>query len=419
MTGRGSGRVQLQGWIEENGRLLTLAEIEGILSQDPEDVAGFAGEFHLSWDGCTATDRLGLLGIPGPAGSRDRPGGIGAPLDGIPGPAGRPPSEGGGAVPGGWGPSGPSRDRPGGRRREAAPPVQGGKGPLWTGKGAPLEGIPGLFGVITCQGEVIGEVDPEVPFLDLEEAVRTAVSLRAVEGAVTALSGGVDSALIARFAGLPCVTIGMAGSPDPERGRAAAHALGLPWEGVIITEEEVEAALPRVIGAIPGVTPLDVSIATGLFFVARWAGEKGYRRVLVGQGADELFGGYARYRTAGDIPAMLARDFASLRGQALRDQAVARLHGTAFSCPYLDLRVVRAAQAIPPGRLIGEGTGKLPLRELAARLLPPEIAHAPKKAMQYGTGIAGAIRDLARKNGYKRSVQRYLFQLTGDRDDLA
>jgi asparagine synthase (glutamine-hydrolysing) len=98
---------------------------------------------------------------------------------------------------------------------------------------------------------------------------------------------------------------------------------------------------------------------------------------------------------------------------------VARLHGTSFSLPYLDLRVVRAARAIPPDRLVSPGTGKVPLRELAARLLPPEIAHAPKKAMQYGTGIAGAIRDLARKNGYKRSVQRYLFQLTGDRDDLA
>jgi hypothetical protein len=34
--------------------------------------------------------------------------------DGIPGPTGRPGSEGDGAVPGGWGPLGPSRERPGG-----------------------------------------------------------------------------------------------------------------------------------------------------------------------------------------------------------------------------------------------------------------------------------------------------------------
>jgi asparagine synthase (glutamine-hydrolysing) len=404
MTGRRPGRVRLRGWIEESGKELTPGSIERIVAEDPGRIAGFGGEFLLEWDGCMATDRLGLLGIPGPTGSRDRPGGRrreAAPH-----------------VQGGWGPSGPSRDRPGGRRREAAPPVQGGKGPLWTGKGDPLDGIPGPCGVITCQGEVIGQVDPEVPLLGLEEAIRTAVSLRAGEGAV-ALSGGIDSALVASLAGLPCVSVGVAGSHDLGRGRAAAGILGLPWEGVTITEDEVEAALPRVAAAVPGATPLDISIATGLFFVSRWAGEKGHRHVLTGQGADELFGGYARYRTAADIPAMLARDFASLRRQNLRDQAVARLHGTAFSYPFLDLRVVRAAQAIPPGRLVVAGTGKVPLRELAARLLPPDVAWAPKKAMQYGTGVAGAIRDLARKNGYKRSVQRYLFQLTGDRDDLA
>jgi asparagine synthase (glutamine-hydrolysing) len=193
----------------------------------------------------------------------------------------------------------------------------------------------------------------------------------------------------------------MEGSHDLERGENTARAIGLPWEGVILTEEEVETALPLVIGAIPAATPLDISIATGLFFVARWAGEKGHHRILVGQGADELFGGYARYRTTNDIPGMLARDFASLRCQALRDQAVARLHGTAFSLPYLDLRVVRAAQAIPPDRLVSPGEGKIPLRELGARLLPPGIARAPKRAMQYGSGIAGAIRRLARKNGHR------------------
>ena len=326
--------MRLLGWVESGGKKLTGAEMEAILGDHPGKVAGFGGEFHLSWDGCTATDHLGILGLPG------------------------------------------------------------------------------AFGAITCRGRVAGEVNPDTPILDLETAIRTAVRLRADEG-VVALSGGVDSALIATLAGLPCVTVGMAGSRDLEQGSEAAKVLGLAWEGLAITPDDVEAALPRVIAAIPRATPLDTAIATGLFFVARWAGKMGYRRILVGQGADELFGGYARYRTATDIPAMLARDFVSLRGQALRDQAVARLHGTTFSLPYLDLRVVRAAQAIPPEQFVLAGTGKIPLREVAARLLPPDIASAPKKAMQYGSGIAGAIRGLARKNGYNRSVQGYIIQLSG------
>ena len=333
-------RVELLGWVEHGGEVLTPDDIAAVIGEDPARVAGFGGEFRLAWDGCTATDEMGVLGIPGDQ------------------------------------------------------------------------------GVITCGGEVVGQVRPDAPPLDLETAIRTAVGLRATEGAV-GLSGGVDSALIACLAGLPCVTVGMAGSQDLEKGEGAARALGLRWEGVTVTEDGLGEALRQVVAAIPDPTPLDTAIAAGLFFVARWAGERGHRRVLLGQGADELFGGYARYRTAADVPAMLARDFASLRRQALRDQAVARLHGTCFSLPYLDHRVVRAARAIPPGTLLSAGTGKVPLREVAARLLPQGIAGAPKKAMQYGSGIAGAIRVLARENGYKRSVQRYLTHLSGERHGLA
>ncbi|MDI6718309.1 MAG: asparagine synthase C-terminal domain-containing protein [Methanomicrobiales archaeon] len=268
--------------------------------------------------------------------------------------------------------------------------------------------VPGSIppGSIVCDGRIRGEVDPAPEPLDLETAICTAVNLRSDEG-IVAFSGGLDSSLIARLAGLECVTVGIRDSHDLLRGKHVADRLGLPHTSVAVLHSDVEAALHVVVRAIPSVNPLTASIATTLFFVARHAAELGYRRVLTGQGADELFGGYSRYLRSVDLEADLERDFLALQEQVARDQAVARLHGVCLSLPYMDVRVVRAARAVPAEEKIAGGFRKIPLRIVAERHLPSDIAWYEKKAMQYGSGIWPAIRTLARRKGH-RTVARYL-----------
>jgi len=91
---------------------------------------------------------------------------------------------------------------------------------------------------------------------------------------------------------------------------------------------------------------------------------------------------------------------------------VAALHGAYFSMPYLDTRVVRAARAIPAGEKVRGGVRKHPLRTVAERHIPAEIARAEKKAMQYGSGIWRTMHQLTRQNGYKKSVQGYLTEIS-------
>jgi len=262
-------------------------------------------------------------------------------------------------------------------------------------------------GTLICDGVIKGLINPEVPDLPLEEAIITAVQLRSDQG-VTALSGGVDSTLVAHLARRECVAVGLADSHDIQQARRAADALNLSCSYVTITPQEIASALPLVIGVIPTKDPVNTSIALTQYFVARFAGEQGYQRILTGQGADELFGGYSRYLETPTLAEDLERDFIGLEQQADRDQAIAALHRTYLSMPYMDVRVVRAARAIPAAEKVQGGRRKVPLRKVAERHIPQEFAWYEKKAMQYGSGVWKVLQKLARKNGYKVSLQDYI-----------
>jgi asparagine synthase (glutamine-hydrolysing) len=262
-------------------------------------------------------------------------------------------------------------------------------------------------GTLVCGEKERFAIEPDPAPLPLEDAIITAVQLRSDEG-VTALSGGVDSSLVAALAGRECVAVGVAGSHDLAQAQRAARLLSLTCTTVRITAAEIEAAVPAVVAAIPKKDPVNTSIALTQYFIARWAGEHGYQRIITGQGADELFGGYSRYLTSLSLEEDLVRDVDGLGEQADRDQAVAALHGTYLSMPYLDIRVVRAAVAIPAAEKVNGGRRKIPLRAVAERHIPVELAWYEKKAMQYGTGVWGELKKISRKNGYKTSVQDYI-----------
>ena len=267
-------------------------------------------------------------------------------------------------------------------------------------------------GEIICGDDLLARVDPAYPLLDLGQAIAKAVELRSDEG-VVALSGGVDSALVACLAGLECLVVGVPGSHDLHRAHLAAGLLDLNLHEVLIDPSEIEPALAAVLPVIPDKDPVNASIAATLYFVCRWAGENGIERILAGQGADELFGGYSRYLHTASLAEDMEKDFQGLPRQLARDQAVAGLFGAYFSLPYMDHRVVKAARAIPAEMRVLDGVRKVPLRNVAARHLPQSIAGYEKKAMQYGSGVMREIEKLAARRGYKNNIIDYLHDIEG------
>jgi asparagine synthase (glutamine-hydrolysing) len=266
-------------------------------------------------------------------------------------------------------------------------------------------------GTFTCESGITGKIIPTVRDMSLEEAIVTSVKLRSDEG-VTALSGGVDSTLVAHIAGRECVAVGLEGSHDLRQAQHAASRLNLSCTLVEISRAEIAEALPVVIHTIPKKDPVNTGIALTQYFITRWAGEHGYRRIITGQAADEIFGGYSRYLETETLEEDLTKDFAGLEQQAERDQSIAALHGTYLSMPYLDMRVVCAARKIPASEKVQGQLRKVPLRTVAERFIGPELAWYEKKAMQYGSGVWKELCSLARKNGYKTSVQDYIDQIS-------
>jgi len=117
-----------------------------------------------------------------------------------------------------------------------------------------------------------------------------------------------------------------------------------------------------------------------------------------GQGVDELFLGYAHYRELPACEAELRSQEDLERLRALdwpRTQAIAEILEKQIVAPYLTPAVERAARRVPTELRMPKDVPKQFFRAWAeSRGLPLELSRRPKKALQYGSGVAALVRKL-------------------------
>jgi len=246
--------------------------------------------------------------------------------------------------------------------------------------------------------------------------VRSALSALAVPDVPVAFSGGVDSGVLAARSTGPLYVAGFPDSHDVESARTAADALSRELHVVEITHESLRKTVPEVVAATGRTNAMDVGIAVPLYLVARRAESDGHDRLLVGQGADELFGGYAKVAKAPEDPRVEADTvrgatrevIGSLPDGLARDRPAIRAAGVEAVAPYLDDRVIEAALALPGDLLVEGDRRKVALREAAREWVPAEIADRDKKALQYGSLVARELDRLARQAGFKRRMDDHV-----------
>lgn len=245
-----------------------------------------------------------------------------------------------------------------------------------------------------------------------------------------AFSGGVDSGIVASgVPEAPCHVAGFDGCHDVEAARAAAEVMERDLCVVEITHDDLLRAVREVARVTGRRNPMDVAIAVPLYLTAEAAAAAGANRLVIGQGADELFGGYSKvidpaedHRVDADtVRGARTETVRTLPGQLERDVLALRAAGVEPVVPLLDDRVVTAALALPGELLAANGERKIALRRAATGRVPESVRTADKKAVQYGTYVSRELDRLARQAGFKRRmddhVGQYLDALLADDQD--
>ena len=224
---------------------------------------------------------------------------------------------------------------------------------------------------------------------------------RDLSGVAVGFSGGLDSSLTAMLLDrlgldMMLVSVGVRGSKVFEAAERGAELLGLPYTLVSMEEEEVLELLKPVTDAVEVDGLMDLSIALPLHRAAVESSRMGFRVMALGQGLDEMFGGYSRhvrtYRSKGleGVAVELLNDLVrSPERNFARDFKACTSAGVELRLPAVDERLLSLSLSIPPDFKVSTDSGrKLVLRKAAEKLgLPAELARRLKKAIQYETGF--------------------------------
>ncbi|MBW2609431.1 MAG: hypothetical protein JRC68_03695 [Deltaproteobacteria bacterium] len=262
--------------------------------------------------------------------------------------------------------------------------------------------------------------DPQVPEVgDMKETADTlrelmieAVKVRMEGVDAVSLSGGLDSSIVAVIAKdfnpdikLFTSTVKSKPGPDLENAKLMAEFLGLEHHIYEITDDDI---IDFLSGSVWYMESFDEDCISGIisnYYTSRMIKEFS-NAVLVGEGADELFGGYRMVLKNPRVKSLEQRErLAQKLLEISYNTALRRLdrgwmaNSVMYKTPFLDTKVVAFSQKIPMDfKIYGENqVEKFVLREAFRDMLPEQIANREKLRFAMGTGMDDVMDDIIGK----------------------
>lgn len=240
--------------------------------------------------------------------------------------------------------------------------------------------------------------------MDTEELLgllRSCVKARLAGSQVAAVaySGGLDSAVIEALAReaarTVCYTCAVPGSHDHARAPTSAAESGIELHMLELDREALEALVVKTAKALGTTDPLRIAYTIPILGVVHGCEEE---VILTGSGADELFGGYAKYTEESDPGAMMERDLQKMLVESRSISDYGRSSGKRVEIPFAAPELVSFSRRLAIDRKLVRGERKVILREVAKSI--GVLSHdIPKKAAQYSSGVMKELRKMAKEQG--------------------
>lgn len=217
------------------------------------------------------------------------------------------------------------------------------------------------------------------------------------------LTGSVESCIITALAAekvkrIKTFSVGLEGSIDGNTAKRVASWLNTDHTHIEISQQDVLDCLPYVVETIENFDAGLVRQAVADHFAVRAAVGK-VKALVSGDGANELFGGYAYLRPM--FSEKLTSEIRSItenlhRTNLHRWERMTSAVGLEGRMPYVDRKLVHAAFHLPANMKINEeGRSKWILRRTFSTLLPAWVIDRPDNDDTHHQGIITALEEYA------------------------